>query len=72
VPSSYEIIVRHWLNANQIVLPAYQGTVSIDGGYGRDKAFKLRTAVEALSGGWLDQLMMVQFHCDHTGRHAGV
>ncbi len=72
LPSSLRVIVRDWLNANQIVLLGRQRTVLIDSGYGRDKAITLTKVGEALAGRPLDWLVNTHCHSDHMGGNAVV
>lgn len=72
LPSSFRVIVRDWLNSNQIVLLGRQRTVLIDSGYGRDKAITLTKAGEALAGRPLDWLVNTHCHSDHMGGNAAV
>jgi glyoxylase-like metal-dependent hydrolase (beta-lactamase superfamily II) len=72
LPSSLKVIVRDWLNANQIVLLGRQRTVLVDSGYGRDKAITLTKVGEALAGRPLDWLVNTHCHSDHMGGNAAV
>jgi glyoxylase-like metal-dependent hydrolase (beta-lactamase superfamily II) len=72
LPSSLKVIVRDWLNANQIVLLGRQRTVLVDSGYGRDKAITLTKVGKALAGRPLDWLVNTHCHSDHMGGNAAV
>lgn len=72
LPSSLKVIVRDWLNANEIVLLGRESTVLVDSGYGRDKAITLTEVGEALAGRPLDWLVNTHCHSDHMGGNAEV
>jgi glyoxylase-like metal-dependent hydrolase (beta-lactamase superfamily II) len=72
LPSSLRVIVRDWLNANQVVLLGRQRTVLIDSGYGRDTAHTLSKVSEVLAGRPLDWLVNTHCHSDHMGGNAAV
>lgn len=71
LPAPIRVIVRDWLNANQIVLLGPE-TVVIDSGYVRDaqRTLELLTAPGGLDGRRLDLLANTHCHSDHMGGNA--
>lgn len=71
LPAQIRVIVRDWLNANQIVLLDREAVV-IDSGYGRDaqRTLELLRAADGLGGRCLDLLANTHCHSDHMGGNA--
>ncbi|HWQ38712.1 MAG TPA: MBL fold metallo-hydrolase [Burkholderiales bacterium] len=63
------VVVRDWLNSNQIVLRGRQ-TVVIDTGYGRDAQETLRRVRAALGARHPDCVVNTHCHSDHMGGNA--
>ena len=71
LPPQISVIVRDWLNSNQIVLRG-SGTVVVDSGYGRDaqRTLELLREPQALGGRPADLLANTHCHSDHMGGNA--
>ena len=72
LPRGVTLIVRDWLNSNQVVLTGRHGSVVIDSGYGRDKEHTLSKVSAALAGRPLDWLINTHCHSDHMGGNAAI
>jgi glyoxylase-like metal-dependent hydrolase (beta-lactamase superfamily II) len=72
LPAQIHVIVRDWLNANQIVLRGRDGNVLIDTGYVTRAATTLALVRECLRGERVDQLVNTHCHSDHMGGNAAV
>ena len=72
LPDGMHVIVRDWLNSNQVILASSDANIVIDSGYGSHAA---TTAVllerqPALAAGHLDKLVNTHCHSDHMGGNA--
>ncbi len=70
--SSIRVVVRGWLNCNQVVLRAPGDNVLVDSGYctHRDRTLDLVRA--ALEGEPLERLVNTHCHSDHMGGNAAI
>src|SRR5215470_15296675 len=72
LPAQIHVIVRDWLNANQIVLRGRDGNVLIDTGYVTHAATTLALVRDWLQGERVDHLVNTHCHSDHMGGNAAV
>ncbi len=72
LPESVRVIVRGWLNCNQVVLRAPGANVLIDSGYVTHREATLARVREALEGEGLARLVNTHCHADHVGGNAAV
>ena len=74
LPSPVRVVVRGWLNCNQVVLLDDSGHVLVDSGYHSHSAETLRRlgAPEALGDAPLARLVNTHCHSDHIGGNAAV
>src|SRR5258706_7754265 len=72
LPASIRVVVRGWLNCNQIVLLDESGHVVIDSGYHAHAAETLRRLGEALAGAPVAHLVNTHCHSDHIGGNAAI
>jgi len=72
LPPQVRVIVRDWLNANNILLTGRDRTVLVDSGYHRDTSITLAKVSVELAGRPLDWLVNTHCHSDHMGGNAAV
>lgn len=72
LPPSVRVIVRGWLNSNQVVLRAPGANVLVDSGYCTHAAETLRLVEAALEGEPLAALVNTHCHSDHMGGNAAI
>jgi glyoxylase-like metal-dependent hydrolase (beta-lactamase superfamily II) len=74
LPPSVRVIVRGWLNSNQVVLRAPGDNVVIDSGYcaHREETLALLAGPAGLEGEPLERLINTHCHSDHMGGNAAV
>jgi len=72
LPAQIDVIVRDWLNANQIVLRGREGNVLIDSGYVTRAATTLALVGDRLKGARIDMLVNTHCHSDHMGGNAAI
>ena len=72
LPKSVRVIVRGWLNSNQVVLRAPGANVLVDSGYCTHAGRTLALVAEALEGEALAGLVNTHCHSDHMGGNAAV
>ncbi|HUP98064.1 MAG TPA: MBL fold metallo-hydrolase [Usitatibacter sp.] len=74
LPDSIRVIVRGWLNCNQVVLRARGDNVLVDSGYctHREKTLERLAGPEGLDGEPLERLINTHCHSDHMGGNAAV
>lgn len=72
LPPQIRVIVRDWLNANQIVLCGEDGNVLIDTGYVTRAHTTLELLRECLHGEPIDLLVNTHCHSDHIGGNGAV
>jgi len=74
LPSSIRVIVRGWLNCNQVVLRAPGDNVLVDSGYctHREETLQLIAGDRGLAGEPLERLINTHCHSDHMGGNAAV
>jgi glyoxylase-like metal-dependent hydrolase (beta-lactamase superfamily II) len=72
LPRSMRVIVRGWLNANQVVMRAPGDNVAIDSGYCTHREATLELLAGALEGEPLERLLNTHCHSDHMGGNAAV
>jgi glyoxylase-like metal-dependent hydrolase (beta-lactamase superfamily II) len=74
LPPSIRVIVRGWLNCNQIVMLARGDNVLIDSGYctHRERTLELLAGPAGLDGQPLERLINTHCHTDHMGGNAAV
>jgi len=72
LPADVRVIVRDWLNANQIVLDAEDGCVVIDAGHSRHAAHTVALLERAFAGKPLRELVNTHCHVDHMGGNAAI
>lgn len=70
LPSSVQVVVRDWLNANHVLFLGQDQTVLVDSGYGRDAQLTLEALGARLAGHPLDWLVNTHCHSDHMGGNA--
>ena len=72
LPDSIRVVVRGWLNCNQVVLRAPGDNVLIDSGYCSHRERTLELVAHALDGEPLERLVNTHCHSDHMGGNAAV
>lgn len=74
LPASIRVIVRGWLNANQVVLREPGDNVVIDSGYctHRERTLELLAGPAGLEGEPLERLVNTHCHSDHMGGNAAI
>ncbi|HET9577876.1 MAG TPA: MBL fold metallo-hydrolase [Usitatibacter sp.] len=74
LPPSIRVIVRGWLNCNQVVLRAPGDNVLVDSGYctHREETLELIAGSLGLAGEPLERLVNTHCHSDHMGGNAAV
>ena len=72
LPASVRVIVRGWLNCNQVVLRARGDNVLVDSGYCTHRERTLELVAAALGGEPLERLINTHCHSDHMGGNAAV
>ena len=74
LPLSVRVIVRGWLNSNQVVLRAPGDNVAIDSGYctHREETLARLAGPEGLDGEPLERLINTHCHSDHMGGNAAI
>jgi glyoxylase-like metal-dependent hydrolase (beta-lactamase superfamily II) len=74
LPESVRVIVRGWLNCNQVVLLEHGDNVLVDSGYctDREKTLELLAGREGLDRQPLERLINTHCHSDHMGGNAAV
>ena len=74
LPPSIRVIVRGWLNCNQVVLRAPGDNVLVDSGYctHREQTLDLVAGPEGLEGEPLERLINTHCHSDHMGGNAAL
>lgn len=72
LPPAVRVIVRGWLNCNQVVLRSPGDNVLVDSGYCTHRERTLELLGEALEGEPLERLVNTHCHSDHMGGNAAV
>lgn len=74
LPTQIHVIVRDWLNSNNILLKGKTGNVLIDTGYGScaQQTLALLRNPDALGDAQLDWLINTHCHSDHMGGNAAI
>jgi len=72
LPSSIRVVVRGWLNCNQVVLRAPGDNVLVDSGYCTHRERTLELVRAALDGEPLERLVNTHCHSDHMGGNAAI
>lgn len=74
LPPSLRVIVRGWLNCNQVVMLAPRDNLLIDSGYctHREQTLERLAGPEGLDGEPLERLINTHCHSDHMGGNAAV
>ncbi|MBK8323121.1 MAG: MBL fold metallo-hydrolase [Betaproteobacteria bacterium] len=72
LPPAVRVIVRGWLNSNQVVLRAPGANVLVDSGYCTHAARTIALVEEALEGEGLAGLVNTHCHSDHMGGNAAL
>ena len=72
LPSSVRVIVRGWLNCNQVVLLDGSENVLVDSGYHAHSAETIRRVDAELGGARLARLVNTHCHSDHIGGNAAL
>ena len=72
LPSSIRLLVRGWLNCNQVVLRAPGDNVLVDSGYCTHRERTLELVRAALDGEPLERLVNTHCHSDHMGGNAAL
>ena len=74
LPASLRVIVRGWLNCNQLVMLAPRDNVLVDSGYctHREQTLERLAGPEGLDGEPLERLINTHCHSDHMGGNAAV
>jgi glyoxylase-like metal-dependent hydrolase (beta-lactamase superfamily II) len=74
LPSSVSVLVRGWLNCNQIVMRAPGDNVLVDSGYcgHRERTLELLAGREGLDRQPLEHLINTHCHSDHMGGNAAI
>jgi glyoxylase-like metal-dependent hydrolase (beta-lactamase superfamily II) len=74
LPSSVRVLVRGWLNCNQIVMLATGDNVVVDSGYcgDRERTLELLAGREGLDRRPLERLVNTHCHSDHMGGNAAI
>ena len=70
--SSIRVVVRGWLNCNQVVLRAPGDNVLVDSGYCTHRERTLELVRVALEGEPLERLVNTHCHSDHMGGNAAI
>ncbi|HZP93127.1 MAG TPA: MBL fold metallo-hydrolase [Burkholderiales bacterium] len=72
LPPQIRVVVRDWLNSNQVVLLGRDATILVDSGYGRDAGETLRRlqSKTAVGESGVDLLVNTHCHSDHMGGNA--
>ena len=70
--SSIRVVVRGWLNCNQVVLRAPGDNVLVDSGYCTHRERTLELVRAALEGEPLERLVNTHCHSDHMGGNAAI
>lgn len=74
LPPSVRVLVRGWLNSNQVVLLAPGDNVLVDSGYctHRERTLELLASRDGLDRQPLERLINTHCHSDHMGGNAAV
>lgn len=74
LPPPVRVIVRGWLNCNQVVLRSPGDNVLIDSGYctHREETLELVAGAQGLEGEPLERLINTHCHSDHMGGNAAI
>jgi glyoxylase-like metal-dependent hydrolase (beta-lactamase superfamily II) len=74
LPSCVSVLVRGWLNCNQIVMRAPGDNVLVDSGYcgHRERTLELLAGREGLDRQPLERLINTHCHSDHMGGNAAI
>ena len=72
LPPAVRVIVRGWLNSNQVVLRAPGANVLVDSGYCTHAPRTIALVEEALEGEGLAGLVNTHCHSDHMGGNAAL
>jgi glyoxylase-like metal-dependent hydrolase (beta-lactamase superfamily II) len=72
LPRSVRVIVRGWLNCNQVVLRAPGDNVLVDSGYCTHRERTLELVRQALEDEPLERLVNTHCHSDHMGGNASL
>ena len=74
LPQSLRVIVRGWLNCNQVVMLSARDNVLVDSGYctHREQTLERIAGPEGLDGEPLERLINTHCHSDHMGGNAAV
>ena len=74
LPPSLRVILRGWLNCNQVVMLAPRDNVLVDSGYctHREQTLERLAGPEGLDGEPLERLINTHCHSDHMGGNAAV
>jgi glyoxylase-like metal-dependent hydrolase (beta-lactamase superfamily II) len=74
LPSSVRVIVRGWLNCNQVVMLAPRDNVVVDSGYctHRERTLELLASPAGLDRQPLERLVNTHCHSDHMGGNAAI
>jgi glyoxylase-like metal-dependent hydrolase (beta-lactamase superfamily II) len=74
LPTSVRVIVRGWLNCNQIVMRAPRDNVLVDSGYcgHREQTLELLAGPGGLDREPLERLVNTHCHSDHMGGNAAI
>src|SRR5258705_7345962 len=74
LPQSLRVIVRGWLNCNQVVMLSARDNVLVDSGYctHREQTLERLAGPEGLDGEPLERLINTHCHSDHMGGNAAV
>jgi len=72
LPDSIRVVVRGWLNSNQVVLRAPGENVVVDSGYSSHREKTLELLAAALDREPLERLVNTHCHTDHIGGNAAI
>ena len=72
LPDSIRVVVRGWLNSNQVVLRAPGDNVVVDSGYSAHREKTLELLAAALDREPLERLINTHCHTDHIGGNAAI
>jgi glyoxylase-like metal-dependent hydrolase (beta-lactamase superfamily II) len=74
LPATVRVIVRGWLNSNQVVLRMPGDNVVVDSGYctHRERTLELLAGPAGLEGEPLERLVNTHCHSDHMGGNAAI
>ena len=74
LPPSLRVILRGWLNCNQVVMLAPRDNVLVDSGYcsHREQTLERLAGPEGLDGEPLERLINTHCHSDHMGGNAAI